>query len=185
MVHYTHKWPQVLHVTVSVLLHESAAIKPGSSFTSIFGCDSFTIMKSEPQKRTAISIKQKIDTPAWVDANKETHVTLAARLRIKLSTTNTSVINKKDIKKCYAQRSRFSGQRKPLKQSPLQELETLLVTWFTPARGNNEVINGTLLREKTLKQCHKVRLLMAGSTVLSCCAQNHSEKMWTLQQWGE
>jgi hypothetical protein len=55
-------------------------IKPVSSFTSSSGCDSFVIMKSEPQKKNAISIQEKMDTPAQVDANKETRVALAARL---------------------------------------------------------------------------------------------------------
>jgi hypothetical protein len=37
-----------------------------------------------------------------------------------------------------------------LKQSPLEELESLLATWFKQARGSNAVISGALLREKAL-----------------------------------
>jgi hypothetical protein len=37
-----------------------------------------------------------------------------------------------------------------LKQSPFQELESLLATWFNQARGSNSVITGTRLREKTV-----------------------------------
>jgi hypothetical protein len=46
-------------------------IKPAGSFASIYDCDSFIIMKSEPQKRKAISIQEKMDTPAPVDAKKD------------------------------------------------------------------------------------------------------------------
>jgi hypothetical protein len=88
--------------------------------------------------------------PAQVDANKETRVALAVRLGIVLSTLNTIVKNRKDAEKCYAQCGRFTGQRKSLKQSPFEELESLLAMWFKEARGSNAVINGTLLRERAL-----------------------------------
>jgi hypothetical protein len=75
-------------------------IKLTSSFISISGCDSFFIMKCEPQKRKAISSEEKMDILAQVDANKETHVALAARLGIVLSTLKTTVTNRKATKKC-------------------------------------------------------------------------------------
>jgi hypothetical protein len=39
---------------------------------------------------------------------------------------------------------------KSLKQSPFQELESLLATWLKEARGSNAEISVTLLREKAV-----------------------------------
>jgi hypothetical protein len=103
-------------------------------------------MMIEPKKGKAFSIQEKMDFLAQVDANKATHVALAARLGIAPSTLNTIVKSRKDNEKCYAQCGRFCGQRKSLKQSPFEELESLLVAWFEQARGSS----GTLLREKAL-----------------------------------
>jgi hypothetical protein len=108
-------------------------------------------MKSEPKMRKAFSVQEEMD----ILANKETHVALASRLGIVSATLNAVVKNRKVIEKCYAQRGRFSGQRKSLKQSPVQLLESLLVTWFKQGTGNSAVISGTLLREKTT-HCHMV-----------------------------
>jgi hypothetical protein len=91
-----------------------------------------------------------MDILAQVDANKETHVALAARLGIASSTLNTIVKSRKDTEKCCAQCGRFSGQRKSLKQSPFEELESLLAAWFKQGRGSSAVISCTLLREKAL-----------------------------------
>jgi transposase-like protein len=46
---------------------------------------------TEPRKRKAFSIQEKMDILAQVDANKETRVALAARLGIAPSTLNTVV----------------------------------------------------------------------------------------------
>jgi hypothetical protein len=89
-----------------------------------------------------------MDILAQVDANKETHVALAARLGIVPSTLNTIVKSRKDTKKCYEQRGR----------SPFEELESLLAAWLKQARGSNAVISGTLLREKALLQWHAFRV---------------------------
>jgi hypothetical protein len=105
---------------------------------------------TEPRKRKAFSIQEKMDILAQVDANKETRVALAARLGIAPSLLNPIVKSRKDTEKCYAQCGRFSGQRKSLKQSPFEELESLLAVWFKQARGINAVISGTLPREKAL-----------------------------------
>jgi hypothetical protein len=102
----------------------------------------------EPKKRKAFSVQENMDI--LVDANKEIRVALAARLGSAPSTLNTIVKSRKDTEKCYAQCGRFSGQRKSLKQSPFEELESLLAVWFKQARGSNAVISGTLLREKAL-----------------------------------
>jgi hypothetical protein len=104
----------------------------------------------EPKKRKALSILENMDILAQVDANKETRFALAARLGIAPSTLNTIVKSRKDAKMCHAQCGRFSGQWKSLKQSPFEELESLLDAWFKQARGSNAVISGSLLREKAL-----------------------------------
>jgi hypothetical protein len=101
----------------------------------ISGCELFLITMIEPKKRKAFSIQEKMAILAQVDANKETRVALTARLGIAPSTLNTIVKSRKDTEKCYAQCGRFSGQRKSLKQSPFEELESLLVAWFKQARG--------------------------------------------------
>jgi hypothetical protein len=107
-------------------------------------------MMIEPKKRKAFSIQENMDILAQVDANKETHFALAARLGTAPSTLNTIVKSRLDTEKCYAQCGRFSGQRMSLKQSPFEELESLLAAWFKQARGSNVVISGSLLKEKAL-----------------------------------
>jgi hypothetical protein len=77
-------------------------------------------------------------------------VALAAQTRIALPILNTIVKSREDTEKCYTQCGKFSGQRKSLKQSPFQELESLLAAWFKQARGSTEVIRGTLLRLEAL-----------------------------------
>jgi hypothetical protein len=77
-----------------------------------------------------------MDILAQVDANKETHVALADRLRIAPSTMNITVKRRKDTKKCYAQCGRFFGQRNSLKQLPFEDLESLLAARFKQARGS-------------------------------------------------
>jgi hypothetical protein len=51
-------------------------------------------MISEPKKRKVFSIQGKMDIPAQVDANKETHVALAAILGTVLSMLNTAGKNR-------------------------------------------------------------------------------------------
>jgi hypothetical protein len=151
-------------------------IKLANSFILISGCDSFLIVMIEPKKRKAFSVKKKMAILAQVDANKETRVALAARLGIAPSTLNTIVKSRKDTKKCYAQCGRFSGQRKSLKQSPFEELESLLATWFKQAGGSNAVIIGTLLREKALHIATKfgIEYLKAPNGWISGSKQRHS-----------
>jgi hypothetical protein len=105
-------------------------------------------MMSESTMKKAFSIPEKINILHQVDVNMGTCVALAARLGTALSTLNTTVEVGKDTKNCYTQCGRFSGQRKSLKQSPFQELESLLATWFKQTRGSNAVISGTMLRVK-------------------------------------
>jgi hypothetical protein len=130
----------------------------------------------EPKKRKSFSIQEKMDILAQVDANKETRVALAARLRIAPSTLNTIVKSRKDIEKFYAQCGRFSNQRKSLKQSPFEELESLLATWFKQAGGSNAVISGILLRKKALHIATRLGIedFKVSSGWINCFKHRHS-----------
>jgi hypothetical protein len=131
---------------------------------------------TEPRKRKAFSVQEKMDILAQVDANKETRVALAVRLGIAPSTLNTIVKSRKDNDKCYAQCGRFSGQRKILKESPFEELESLLAAWFKQARGSNAVISGTLLKEKALHIATRLGIedFKASNDWISGFKQRHS-----------
>jgi hypothetical protein len=85
-----------------------------------------------------------------VDANKEEHIALAARLGIALSTQHYSYKYERHWKVLHTMWHILS-QRKNLKQSHFQELESLLATWFKQARDSNAVISGILLRAKALQ----------------------------------
>jgi hypothetical protein len=52
----------------------------------ISDCDSFFITISEPRKRKVFAVQEKMDILAQVDANKETHIALAARLGTSVNT---------------------------------------------------------------------------------------------------
>jgi hypothetical protein len=61
----------------------------------------------------------------------------------------------------------FASQRKSLKQSPFQELESLWATWFKQAR-DNALISGTLLRAKALQI----------ATTLGICFKLSTTRYW-------
>jgi hypothetical protein len=102
-------------------------------------------------------------------------VALAARLGIAPSSLNTIVKSRKDTEKSYTQCGRFSGQRKSLKQSPFEELESLLAAWFKQARGSNAVTSGTLLRERALHIATRLGIedLKASNVWISGFRQRH------------
>ena len=102
----------------------------------------------KPGKRKAFCI-QKVDITAPVDASKETRCT-SATLGIVPSTVNTTDTIRKDAKNCCAQCGTFCGQRKGLKQSPFQDLKSLLTTWCKQATARSAMISVSLLREKVL-----------------------------------
>jgi hypothetical protein len=63
---------------------------------------------------------------AQVYAHTGTRVELASWLRRSLSTLNTIVTNSEEIEISYVQCGPFSKQRKSLKHSPLEKLESAL-----------------------------------------------------------
>jgi hypothetical protein len=103
---------------------------------------------SEPGKRKPFCI-QKVDIPTPGDASKETCCT-SATLGIVPSTVNTTDSIRKDAKNCCAQCGTFCCQRKGLKQSPFQDLKSLLTTWCKQATARSAMISVSLLREKAL-----------------------------------
>jgi hypothetical protein len=58
-------------------------------------------------------------------------------------------MDRKDTKKCYIQYSRFSCQRKTLKHSPFEELESLLAAWFQQAGGSGTLLGGRAIHNTT------------------------------------
>jgi centromere protein B len=60
------------------------------------------------------------------------------------------VKNHKQIERIYAQFGPFSKQRKSLKLSPLEKVESALAAWFKPARESNASVDGTHLKDKAL-----------------------------------
>lgn len=101
-----------------------------------------------------ILCSRKMHVLTQVDANKEIHIALIARVGTVLSTLGNSVKKRKDTEKCNTQCSQFSGQRNSHKQSPFQELESLLDVWFQQARGSNAHVHITERRSSI--HCHKV-----------------------------
>jgi hypothetical protein len=64
-------------------------------------------MMRKTKKRIVFSIQQQMDILVQVNANKETHVTLAARLEMAPPTVKTTVKNRKDTNKCYIKYGKF------------------------------------------------------------------------------
>ena len=88
---------------------------------------------------------------AEVDTNVGTWVDLAAVLSWLVSTLNTTVSERSDIKKSYSCCGPlFSKHPKSLKTSPLEELETILSVWFKQACTANAFIDGPHLKVKAL-----------------------------------
>lgn len=89
---------------------------------------------------------------------------------------------------------RFSGHRNSLKQSPFQELESLVAVWFKQARGSSALISGTVPKVKVLHTATMLgikilEVLIAGLMVSNndtvFCTNLHQESVivYTLQ-WG-
>jgi hypothetical protein len=94
-----------------------------------------------------------------------------------LSVFNTTLKNRKDTEKCCAQCGRFCNQRKSLKQSLFQELESLLGAWFKQAKVSNTELKGVY----SLSQGGVLRIsepVMAGLMVseICCSVQNRIVK---------
>jgi centromere protein B len=96
------------------------------------------------------TISDKINILAQVDAHTDTHVELASRLRLSVSTLNTIVKNHEEIERMYIQCGPFTKPWKSLKRLPLEKLESALSSWFKQARENNASIDGNHLKEKAL-----------------------------------
>jgi hypothetical protein len=62
----------------------------------------------------------------------------------------TIVKNHEETETSFIQCRPFSKQRKSLKHSPLEKLESALAAWFNQACESNASIDGTHLQEKAL-----------------------------------
>jgi hypothetical protein len=82
---------------------------------------------------------------------------------------------------------RFSGQRKSLKESPFQELDSLFAMWFKHARGSNTVISSRLLRDKahTLQQGSVDFKASNGWTETDGFKKQHSVEYKTISEEGK
>jgi len=96
-------------------------------------------------------------------------------IALSLTTLNTIVSKCSEIEKGYLRYGPlFSKERKSLKTSPLEELETILAAWFKQTRTASTSIDGPHLKEKALHVADHLgievsavfRLQMAGSKVL-------------------
>jgi hypothetical protein len=94
------------------------------------------------------TVSDKINIRVQVDAHIGMCVELASCLRLSISTLNTIVMNRDEIERWYVLCGPFSKQRKSLKHSPLEKLESALAAWFKQARESNVSIDGTHLKEK-------------------------------------
>jgi hypothetical protein len=101
-------------------------------------------------KRKSFTISDKINILVQVDAHIGTHVELASRLRLSVSTLNTTVKNCEEIERGYIQCGPFSKQWKSLKRLLLEKVESALAAWFKQACESNASIDGTHLKEKAL-----------------------------------
>jgi len=97
------------------------------------------------------SIDDKTQILAKVETNVGVRVDLAAMLIWLVSTLNTIVSKRSDIKKSYlCCGPSFSKEPKSLKTSPLEEPETILSVWFKQACSANASNDGPRLKEKAL-----------------------------------
>ena len=104
-------------------------------------------------KRKALSIREKVDIIAKVDANPNlslhvavwTRLKIAAELCIPVSTVN-SIVAKREI--YLSEVTTVQLGRKKLKTSKYEKIEGVLLEWFTQKRALNIPIQGPLLKQK-------------------------------------
>jgi hypothetical protein len=103
---------------------------------------------SETKKRKVFAIEKKMDIPAATDSEEMCYT--GCRLGVAPSPLNTVVKNRKDIFKVLHTAWQVLWQRKSLKLSPFQELESCWLCGINKLRVSRTVIIGTLLREKAV-----------------------------------
>lgn len=107
------------------------------------------------------SVDKKMPILAEVDADMGTQVDIAAVLGFSGLMLNMMVSKQSKIEKSYSHCGpSFSKEHKPLKTSPLEELETILSAWFKQACTAITSIDGPHLKKKAL---HVVAHLVIGS----------------------
>jgi L-2-hydroxyglutarate oxidase LhgO len=94
------------------------------------------------------TISVKINILVQVDAHIDTFAKLASQLRLPVFMLNTTVKSCEETERSYIQCGPFSMQRKSLKCSSLEKLESALAAWFKPTQKGNASIDGSPLKKK-------------------------------------
>jgi hypothetical protein len=81
-------------------------------------------------KPESLTVSDKINILAQVDAHIGTHVEHASWLRLSVHTLNPIVKNHEEIERCFIQCGPFSEQHKLFKCVPLELLETAFAAQF-------------------------------------------------------
>jgi hypothetical protein len=107
-----------------------------------------SIEKKMKKQCEVFSIDEKMQILPEVDAHVGTWVDLAAVLDLSVLMLNMVVSKRSEIEKSYSRCGPlFSKERKSLKTSPLEELETILLAWFKQVRTISTSINIFDLKE--------------------------------------
>jgi hypothetical protein len=124
--------------------------------------------KKMKKQRKVFSIVEKMQMLAKVDAHMETWVDPAVMLGLSVSMLNTVVGKRSEIEKSDSHCGpSFSKEPKPLKASPLEELETIHLAWFKQACAANASTDGPRLKEKAVHVAARLFELQAsGWTIL-------------------
>lgn len=88
---------------------------------------------SSKTKRKVFTINDKISIIAQVDAHIGACVELASQLGLPVFTLDTTVKNHEKIERYVVQCGPFSRQWRSLKRSPMEELQSAIVTCFSYA----------------------------------------------------
>lgn len=109
-------------------------------------------------KRKCFSLAEKAEI---VEKAKEFHgtkVDLAKSLGIAYSTLQTILKKEASVELSAEKLGKYAKKRKTLKTSPYDDLEKILMEWFTEARAAKIPINGSIIKEKALEIAEKLKL---------------------------
>ncbi|XP_023233498.1 uncharacterized protein LOC111633198 isoform X1 [Centruroides sculpturatus] len=102
------------------------------------------------KKRKILTLTDKLEILAQVDANLGPKICLANRLGLPPSTLNTIIKKRKFIEENAAKCGPYAKKRKKMKTTPYEELENVLTEWLKEAKEHRLPMNSNLLKEKAL-----------------------------------
>ncbi|XP_067124038.1 uncharacterized protein [Centruroides vittatus] len=102
------------------------------------------------KKRKILTLTDKLEILAQVDANLGPKICLANRLGLPPSTLNTIIKKRKFIEENAAKCGPYAKKRKKMKSTPYEELENVLTEWLKEAKEHRLPMNSNLLKEKAL-----------------------------------